>query len=79
MAHKAKDFFSARRTLDLDDGPVSIYALEELEKQAIGQISQLPFTIKVLLEAALRQSDGFEITQDDVVAIAKWRAKDVER
>ena len=79
MAHIAKDFFSARRTLDLDDGPVSIYALEELEKQGIGQISRLPYTIKVLLEAALRQSDGFEITQDDVVAIANWRAKDVER
>ncbi|HIQ04272.1 MAG TPA: aconitate hydratase AcnA, partial [Anaerolineae bacterium] len=41
----------------------------------IADISRLPFSIKVLLEAALRQCDGFEITEEDVVSLAQWSAQ----
>ncbi|HEX6303735.1 MAG TPA: aconitate hydratase AcnA [Anaerolineales bacterium] len=79
MVNKSQDFFNSRATLENHNGPVSIYRLNELEKQGVGSVSRLPFTIKVLLEAALRQSDGFEITQDDVARIANWKAKEVQR
>lgn len=79
MVNKSQDFFNARATLDNYDGPVSIYRLDELEKQGVGKVSRLPYTIKVLLEAALRQSDGFEITQDDVARIANWKPKAAQR
>ncbi|MEJ2351886.1 MAG: aconitate hydratase AcnA [Anaerolineales bacterium] len=79
MTGKASDFFNVRRQLETQNGPVAIYRLDELENQGIGPVSRLPFTIKVLLEAALRQSDGFEITQDDVERLANWQPKAAER
>ncbi len=51
---------------------VDYYRLEALEKQGIGHVSRLPFSIKVLLEAILRQVDGFAVTEDDVVRLASW-------
>ena len=35
----------------------------------------LPYSLKVLLENALRLEDGEAVTADDVEAIAKWDAK----
>lgn len=48
------------------------YRLQALEEQGVGPISKLPFSIKVLLEAALRQYDGRGITQDHVKQLANW-------
>ncbi|MBS1252605.1 MAG: Aconitate hydratase A [Anaerolineales bacterium] len=73
------DSFGARATLDTASGPVAVYRLEQLEKEGVGTVSGLPFSIKVLLESALRQHDGFEITEDDVVGLANWKAKNVEQ
>ena len=66
------DRFGARSTLETSDGTGSIYRIQKLEEDGIAAVSRLPFSIKVLLEAALRQCDGFEITEDDVAGIAKW-------
>ena len=38
----------------------------------MAEVSRLPYSIKILLEAALRQCDGFEITREDVERIARW-------
>ncbi|MEZ4637018.1 MAG: aconitase family protein [Caldilineaceae bacterium] len=38
-------------------------------------MSKLPFSIKVMLEAALRQADGFEIAKEHVEKIAAWNPK----
>ncbi|PPJ76646.1 aconitate hydratase, partial [Staphylococcus haemolyticus] len=43
-----------------------------LEQQGHGKLSQLPFSIKVLLEAAVRQFDGRPITQDHVRQLTNW-------
>jgi len=67
-----QDFFNAKDTFDSGSGPATIYRLSVLEEQGIGNISTLPFSIKVLLEAALRQADGFEITKEAVETIASW-------
>jgi aconitate hydratase len=41
--------------------------------QSLGiSIERLPYSIKVLLEAALRTCDGYQVTQDDVRRIAGW-------
>ncbi len=70
-----QDYFNARDTLQTDGGPVTFYRLDALEKAGIAAVSTLPFSIKVMLEAALRQADGFEITQEHVENIAKWNPK----
>jgi aconitate hydratase len=48
------------------------YSLQALEEQGLGPVSKLPFSMKVLLEAAVRQFDGRSITLDHVKQIATW-------
>jgi aconitate hydratase len=73
-----KDPFGALAELDIGNGKAHFYSLEALEKQGIGQISRLPFSIKIMLEQALRQCDGFAITEDDVVRLAQWTPTSVQ-
>jgi aconitate hydratase len=68
----AQDFFHAKDTFNTGSGQAVIYRLSVLEQQGIANISRLPFSIRVLLEAALRQADGFEITREAVETIARW-------
>ena len=67
-----QDYFNARDTLQTRRGPVAIYRLDALENLPSANVNRLPFSIKVLLEAALRQAEGFEITQDAIETIAGW-------
>ncbi|MDX1944268.1 MAG: aconitate hydratase AcnA [Pirellulaceae bacterium] len=68
------DPFHARDTFSTGSGTVGIYRLDRLEKAGLGAISKLPFSIRVLLEAVLRNCDGYEVTEDDVKALAAWNA-----
>ena len=47
------------------------YALDSLDESGL-DTSSLPYSIRVLLEGALRNCDGFLITEDDVRNIARW-------
>jgi aconitate hydratase len=49
------------------------YALDSLDASGL-DTSSLPYSIRVLLEGALRNCDGFLITEDDVRNIAGWTA-----
>ena len=64
--------FGARAELESSGGNGAIYRIQKLEEDGIADVSRLPFSIKILLEAALRQCDGFEITREDVERIARW-------
>lgn len=64
--------FDARAKLDLGTRTVDYYRLARLEELGLTTISKLPFTIKVLLESALRSSNGYDVTDEHVEAIAKW-------
>ncbi len=68
------DPFHARDTLETSSGKVGIYRLSKLEEQGLGAISKLPYSIRVLLESVLRNCDGYEVTTDDVKALAGWQA-----
>ncbi len=70
--HHPDDPFGSRAVIETSGGPVVLYRLDRLEMQGVGQVSRLPYSIKILLEAALRQLDDFEITHDDVVHLAQW-------
>ena len=52
------DPFGARATLQTPSGEVIYYRLAALKEQGIVDVDRLPFTIRILLENALRQSDG---------------------
>jgi aconitate hydratase len=49
------------------------YSLPQLEKEGVGQVSKLPFSIRILLESVLRNCDGKRITEADIVRLANWR------
>lgn len=73
MAEKRRDPFGALTTLDLPEGPTSFYKLSRLEEEGvIDSLDRLPFSIRVLLENALRHAGGDYVTEDHVRAIAKW-------
>ncbi len=72
MKATARDSFSVRTGLKTGSGELHFYSLALLEKAGVGNISRLPFSIKVLLESVLRNEDGAEVTKDDAAALASY-------
>lgn len=64
------DPFSARRELPLGG---HYYALDALDAAGV-DTATLPYSVRVLLEGALRNLDGFLIREEDVRTIAGWTA-----
>lgn len=56
-------------------GKAHYYSLQKLEDMGYGNIQKLPFTIRILLEAVLREHDGYLITEDDIKLLADYNAK----
>ncbi|WP_199622367.1 aconitate hydratase AcnA [Paenibacillus alkalitolerans] len=66
-----RDHYSVRKTLTVGNQHYNYFSLADLEGKFAG-VSRLPFSIKVLLEAAVRQFDGRAITEEHVAQIAGW-------
>ncbi len=66
---------ATRQSLSLKDGTAVLYRLDAIEKAGMGKVSRLPFSLKVMLEALLRNCDGRVITEEDVIALAQWNPK----
>lgn len=48
------------------------YSLPALEKSGIGKIKRLPVSIRIILEALLRNCDGKRVTENDIKQLAQW-------
>ncbi len=68
------DPFGVRDTFDTGTGKATMYRLGKLEDAGLGEISRLPFSIRVLLESVLRNCDDFSVRQEDVKNLAAWNA-----
>jgi len=66
----AKDFFNVLSDLKVGDKTYRYYNIQNLEQ--LGPVSKLPYSIRVLLEAAVRQFDGVAITEEHVNKLANW-------
>ena len=66
------DLFKSRDILKVGDKRYVIYRLQALEQAGLVKLSKLPYSIRILLEGALRQCNGKEITQEDIRNIAAW-------
>lgn len=64
------DPFNAKRELDIGG---TYFALQALDEAGIST-AHLPYSMRVLLEGALRNCDGFLIREEDVKTIAGWQA-----
>src|SRR6266571_4110675 len=71
-ASRTDDRFGARSALATPDGTVQIYRLDRLARSPGVSLERLPFSIKILLEAALRTCDGYQVTEQDVERLARW-------
>ncbi len=70
------DPFGARTTIDTPIGEREIWRLDAL--RSIGDVDAVPYSIKVLLESALRNHDGLAVTDQDVQTLASYDATKVE-
>ncbi len=52
-----------------------IYSLLNLSKQGLGDVSRLPFSIRILLESAIRNYDDYQVTLDDIKTLSGWTPK----
>ena len=68
----ALDSFGARDTFDTGSGSATLYRLDRLEQRGFSGLDRLPFSIKVLLEAALRTNDGTLVFDEDVEKLAAY-------
>ncbi len=73
------NLFDARDVLKVGDKEYVYYRLDALEKAGLTELKRLPFSIRILLENALRNANGVEVTEDDVRHIAGWKPVDAER
>ena len=75
MHQPAHNLFNTHRTLESDGFACTYYSLPALEEAGIGSTTTLPVSLRILLESLLRNYDGHQITEDDIVNLANWEAR----
>jgi aconitate hydratase len=71
MIPTGQDSLGTRSTLEVQGKTYSYYSINKAAG-ALGDVSRLPFSMKVLLENLLRFEDGETVTRDDLQAMADW-------
>jgi len=67
--------FGTFSQLESKQGKTGYYSLAKLEKDGIGPVSRLPFSLRILVENLLRNCDGNVIKEEDVQVLANWDVK----
>ncbi|SLJ94683.1 aconitate hydratase AcnA [Novosphingobium mathurense] len=77
MTQVGQDTLGTRSKMTVGGKQVAFYSLKKASEK-IGDVSRLPFSMKVLLENLLRFEDGgFTVSTDDIQAIADWQKNPV--
>ena len=74
----SKDSFKTRSSFSVNGKTYNYYSLKALEEAGVGNVSKLPYSIKVLLESVLRQEDGFVIKKEHVENLSKWGTNELQ-
>ncbi|MFC7535956.1 aconitate hydratase AcnA [Sphingomonas sp. GCM10030256] len=72
MIPTGQDSLKTRSTLEVGGQRVAYYSLDKAGAE-LGDISRLPFSMKVLLENLLRFEDGVTVTREDLQAMVDWQ------
>src|SRR5450756_720249 len=68
------NLFGTLQTFELGNGqPGKFYSLPALEKAGVGPISKLPVSIRIVLEAVLRNCDGKKVSEANIKELANWQ------
>ena len=68
----AADPFRTRATLEVAGRRALYHSLDALDQTGVGHLDRLPFSIRILLENALRHLGHGFVTEEHVRAIANW-------
>jgi len=71
MIPTGQDSLQTRSALEVGGKTYAYYSLKKAG-DALGDVSRLPFSMKVLLENLLRFEDGETVTRDDLQAMVDW-------
>jgi len=63
---------NSRASFEVNGKTYNYYNLAAIEKAGVAKVSNLPYSIKVLLESVLRQYDAYVIKEEHVNELAKW-------
>src|SRR5690554_6499094 len=69
-----QDIYNVKKTLDVSGKKLQYYSLKELESKGYN-INKLPFSIRILLENALRNYDDFGVTKEHIETLLNWNPK----
>ena len=72
MEKIGKDTLKTRRSLSVGEMSYDYFSLEAASEAGLGDISRLPFSLKILLENLLRYEDGVSVSVDDIKALGSW-------
>jgi aconitate hydratase len=67
----SRDSLKTRKTLQVGDKSYQYYSLEQAASE-LGDISRLPFTLRILLENLLRHEDGVAVNVEDIKGLVDW-------
>ena len=67
-----KDIYQIKKLLNTKNGAFTYYSLPEMEKHGFN-IKKMPFSIRILLENALRNFDDFAITRENIETLLNWK------
>src|SRR5699024_10078284 len=70
--------FLLQKLFDLNGKTYNYYDLKAIEDAGFGEVSRLPFSVRVLLESVIRQHDGKVIKDEHIEGLAKWGMKEGE-
>lgn len=66
------DIYQIKKLLNTKNGTFTYYSLPEMEKHGFN-IKKMPFSIRILLENALRNFDDFAITKENIETLLNWK------
>ncbi|MGB1202693.1 MAG: aconitate hydratase AcnA, partial [Alloalcanivorax venustensis] len=75
MTRIGQDTLNSAKTLDVGGKTYHYYDINAVADKGWGDLSKLPFSLKVLLENLLRHEDGESVTVEDIEGLVRWTEK----
>jgi aconitate hydratase len=72
LSQKRIDSFKTRKTLNVAGKSYDYFSLKAAQAAGVGDVENLPYSLKVLMENLLRNEDNFTVFGDDIKAMGEW-------
>ena len=70
-----KNSYKSLKSINIDGKNYKYYSLNEAERNGLSGISNLPKSLKVLLENLLRHEDDLTVTKNQIESVKNWLNK----